>query len=99
MARVKCKFEAIILNRVNYFFTIKVRVFVSQVIFMQLICTTKSRVFGCVKISRFGIQGNSKSLEHKRAISGEITLNFICFVTIQSNQIRSSIGRDLSLLF
>ena len=102
---------------------------------MQLIGTTNSRVFGCAKISRFGIQSNSKSIEHKRyrynsrrrlifiaflkgeigrlleyvqqidvydrpsSNSGEITLNFICFVTFKSNLIRTNNGRDLSLLF
>ena len=80
------KFKVITLNRVNYFFTIKVRVFVSQVIFMQLIWTTKYRVFGCVKISRFGIQSNSKSIEHKRAIRAK--LHWILFVLLQLQVIR-----------
>ena len=80
------KFKVITLNRVNYFFTIKVRVFVSQVIFMQLIGTTKSRVFGCVKISSFGIQSNSKSIEHKRAIRAK--LHWILFVLLHLKVIR-----------
>ena len=93
------KFKVITLNRVNYFFTIKVRVFVSQVIFMQLIWTTKSRVFWVCKDFSFWYSKQFKKYRTQASNSGEITLNFICFVTVKSNQIRTNNGRDLSLLF